>query len=281
MSEQLDNPAPAPSDTPSTPPVADPAPAPQADPSPAKDWREEWSAGDEKMRNMLNRYNSQADIAKALFETKRQIDSGVYKKAVPFPADASDEVKAQWRKENGIPTQHTEYKLPEGLVIGDADKPTIENFLKTMHDQNVPDGVPQAAVDWYFKAQEERAAKEVEESRKFKQETEEVLRQRWGSEYLANYRMAEAFAIEKFGEHVGQALLSAGPEAVEAIASISRDINPAATIAPHSNNPAASIADEKAQLEMKMKNLDSWKNDKKGQARYQEILAYERRVAQR
>ena len=278
MTDEIETPV---ADVPTTPaPAADTPPAPTPDPAPT-DWRKEWAGDDEKLFSLLGRYSSPKDVGKAFYERNKQIDSGVYKKAIPFPADATDDVKAEWRKENGIPLSAADYKMPDGLVIGEADKPIIDEFLKSMYDGNVPDGVPQKAIEWYFKTQEAQAANQAASEAEFAKQTTQALKQEWGAEYQANYNIAQSYALETYGEVVGDIMLGLGAETVKQLANQARLINPAATIVPHSNNPTAAIADEKAELEKRMRNTESWKKDTKGQARYQEIIAYERRTAGR
>lgn len=261
----------APEDVPAAPAPQDAAPAPP-------DWRKEWAAGDEKIAAMLGRYNSQQDVAKALHERNKQIDSGVYRKNVPFPSDAADDVKAQWRKENGVPATIAEYKLPEGLVIGEADRPVVDEFLQSMHNGNVPDGIPQRVLDWYFKAQEAQAAKAAAESVAYDKLQERTLRTEWGGDYDENFAIASHHAVEFYGKDAAEILLSLGATVTKGLAKAGREVNPAATIVPHSNNPTAAIADEKSELEKRMRNIETWKRDVKGQARYQEIVSYERKT---
>lgn len=260
-------PAPAPSGA-----AADPAPAP----SPTGDWPADWrvkaAGGDEKLLKALERYNSPVDGFKALQELRTKLSSGEYKKEIPPPSDP--EQLKEWRKENGVPETHEAYDLtlPEGIVIGDDDKPFVNEFLKAMHEKNMPAGPVKEAVAAYYAMQQKQIADAVNADRAFKQETEEALRAEWGPEYRPNYNLAENFAVTRFGEDVGRAILEAGPEAVKAMAAISREINPAMTLVPNSNNPTQAISDELNTLR-KMVGTPEWFRSPDKQARYQQLLA--------
>lgn len=131
-------PTPQPVDpAPVDPKPADPAPAdlapvdPPADPV-AGDWPEDWrskaAGGDEKLMKFLERYNSPKAVVGALVDARKLISQGVNR---PPKADATPEEVAAWRAENGIPEKPDGYEvsLPDGFVIGEADKPVVDSFL--------------------------------------------------------------------------------------------------------------------------------------------------------
>jgi len=239
------------------------------------DWRERASGGDEKMMKMLSRYNTEADMAKSLYDVNRKIREGEYTRDVPPPEDEG-ELKA-WREEKGIPEKAEDYSLPDGLVIGDDDKEVVNTFLEAMHEGNVPDGIPEKAIEAYYKIQEEQSAKAVEAEKLQAQQTEEVLRDKFGREYLPTMNMAKSFAHERFGELVGDAILST-PESAEALAAIAREINPAITVVPNAANPQQAIGDELSSLRKQMQNQDSWAKNTSGQRRYIELIAAQDRM---
>jgi len=292
MTDEVESPqtAPPPAATqPDPAPVASPpsdagSPAPAQTVEPAGDWPSDWRAkaagGDDKLLKMLERYNSPVDGFKALAEARNKISSGEYKKQVAPPEDA--EQLALWRKENGVPDTHESYDLsmPEGIVIGDDDKPFVDAFLKSMHEKNMPAGPVKEAVAAYYKLQQDQIAAAVQADRAFQQETEEALRSEWGYEYKPNFNMAENFAVTRFGEEVGRAILQAGPEAVKAVAALAREINPAGTLVPNSNNPTQAISDELNQLKKEI-GTPAWYADTSKQARYQQLVAAQQAYSSR
>lgn len=275
MSEQDPQPA-APATT--TDPA--PAPAPVTDPQPTNEptpaepsWRERISGGDPDILKMTGRYNTEQDFAKAHKELQTKVSSGEYKKNIPFPENGTDEQIAAWRKENGIPETPDGYDLSnmDGLTISDEDKPYVDEFLKGVHAKNLPPDAARAAIATYFEIQQQEAAKAIEADRAWKSEQEEALRAKFGPEYLPNYNMAHDFAVTRFGKDVGEALMSAGAPAVEALAAIAREINPAATVVPNSSDPGKAIGDQLTELKKKV-GTPEWYANPDLQNRYAQLL---------
>ena len=262
-------PTPAPTDP---TPTATPAPSEPVQSDWSVDWRQKASGNDEKILKTLERYNSPADVAKALVELRGKLSSGEYKRNVTPPIDDPEAMKV-WRTENGIPESPEGYevKLGDGIVMGDADKPYVDEFVKSMHAKNMPPSAVNEALNAYFAMQNRQAAEMVKEDRAFQQQAEEALRQEWGHEYLPNYNMAKEFATQKFGVEVGSAILQAGPDAVKAVASLAREINPAMTLVPNSANPTQAIADELQTLKGKIGSPE-WYRNPKMQERYTQLV---------
>lgn len=238
------------------------------------DWRREFAGDDEKFLNHLSKFNTPKDVAKLSFDFRQKLSSGEYKRNVPFPADGTPEEQAEWRTENGIPDSFEKYALPEGIVVGDEDRPIVNAFLETMHKSNVPEPAVKEAVKWYYQAQEQAAAQRAEEEKAQKIQTEEALRAELGAEYRPIMKMTENFVKTRFGETLGDAMLSS-PELVKGFADIAREINPAATIVPNSANPLKGVKDEIAKYREEMRNPDKWAKNTEGQKRMVELLAAE------
>jgi hypothetical protein len=269
---------------PANPAPSDPAPITSAatdsvQPDWPTDWRQKASGGDEKVLKQLERYNSPADVSKALLELRGKLSSGEYKRNVAPPVDDVEAMKV-WRTENGIPESPGGYevKLGDGIVMGDADKPYVDEFVKSMHAKNMPPSAVNEALNAYFAMQNRQAAELAKEDRAFQQQAEEALRQEWGHEYLPNYNMAKEFATQRFGVEVGSAILQAGPDAVKAVASMAREINPAMTLVPNSANPTQAIADELKTLSG-MIGTPEWYRDTAKQKRYVELKAAQERFS--
>lgn len=247
MSEEVKQPENNVTDQPAA--VADAATAVQdAPPVVAQDWpndfRERFAGEDKDKLAYAARYNSVNDLLNAGYEAAKLIKKGEHKKFEKPGKDAAPEVLAEYRKNMGVPDSPDKYSLPEGVVLGEQDKPVFDAYFKAMHENNVPDDVAKTTVDWYYKMVQEREAQEAQQATEFKSQTEEALRSEWGAEYKMNYNMVESFAVNRFGEVVGRAILDAGPDAVKALAGIAREINPAATLMPNVANPTAAIDDE-------------------------------------
>lgn len=274
MPDEIPQADPAPQAQPSVAPTPDPAPTqdpPQSQQDWPTDWRERLAGDNTDMLKTLSRYNTPGDYAKAGFELRQKVSSGEYKRQTAFPADGTDEDKAAWRKENNIPDAADKYKLPEGLVVGDMDKPVIDEFLSMAHQENIPDGVPERVLDWYYKTQAKQAEAMAVSDGEFRKQTEDTLREEFGAEYRPIMNMAENFATTRFGEDVGKALMGAGPDVIKAVAAIAREIEPTMTVVPNSNNPSQAIASELESLS-KMIGTPEWFRSPDKQARYQQLL---------
>lgn len=296
----LDDPTPPPADPALAPPVdltppapADPAgdPPPPADPAgdtpPAsdfeKDWRSALSKGDGDLLKFLGRYQSPDSAIKKFKEINDDIKAGKYRK--PIGDDATDEEKAAYRKEQGIPDTADGYydKLPEGLVVGDDDKPFVGKFLAEMHAVDAPPAMVNAALDSYYAILQEQAETQADVARQAEQAGVEALRGEWGADYKRNLNVmhsyldtlpkpvAEAFRFGKGGDGVP---LGYNPEVLKWLTGQALEANPVATLVPGAGaNQASAIADEMAEIEGIMRSdRDRYNKDDKMQARYRELI---------
>ncbi|MEK0418300.1 MAG: hypothetical protein RI949_2306 [Pseudomonadota bacterium] len=298
----LNTPAPAPvaGDPPSNPaPAADPAPAapPAGDPPPAagdwpSDWRDKYAGGDEKKLKRLQRYGSPAAALDALFNAQQKIAQGIKE---PLPADAPPEVVARWREDNGIPQTPDGYKMPDGVVLGENDKPLVDDFLKTAHERNWSPDQVQTAVSWFMERQAAQAdaiaARDVEARMQF----EDELRSEYGPQYRQEVKRAVEFlrtAPEGLDEKLMGGRLADGtpignsPEVIRWLNSLQREMYPAATVVPGAGtNAVQAIESELASLNKMMGDRSSeyWKGPMaaRHQARAQELISAQQKQRQR
>lgn len=287
---------------------ADPPATPPADPPAAKsldNWRDlavgtlpddaspEQKEEHDKLTKLVKRFNTLPDAVKALREAQRKISSGELK--APLPKNATPEQVAEWRRENGIPEKPEDYKieLPKGAVLGDADKPIVDGFVKAMHEKNTPPDVVNAAVAWYVQSQEERLQAMAESDKAYRAAMEDTLREEWGSDFRANKDGVEAM-VGQWPEEVRKALLTARtgegfliehPGVMRALADQARQLGfVGATVVPKGGDLGASVDQEIAAIEKSMFNEDGtknsayWKSDK-AQARYAQLLETRGRLA--
>lgn len=288
--------APSPAPAASSPAPAAPAPSPAAgapSPSPApaadvkatwpEDWRDQMANGDEKVRKQLDRFASPKDVTNAWRAMQTKLSSGELKSTLP--KDAKPEDVAKWRAENGIPEKHTDYKMPEGVVVGDADKPLIDLFLQEMHGKNASPEMVQTAVASYYKIQEQQAAAIAEADVAHKDEMENTLRAEWGPEYRSNVNAVVSMLSTAPGgikDKILSARMADGraitndPDVLRWLASTARELNPVATVVPAGGDQMGAINDEIGALEKLMGNRSSeyWKgpNADKNQARYRQLV---------
>lgn len=149
-----------------------------------EDWREKLAGDDAKFLAHLKRYTSPANYAKAGFDAQQKIRSGEFKK--PLADDASDEEKAAWRKEHGIPETPDKYLETidlGGFVPGDAEKPLINDFAKVAHGLNLPPASVSKVMQWYYGNQEKAQAEQQQIDVQYKQDSLVDLRTELGAEF--------------------------------------------------------------------------------------------------
>lgn len=287
---QDQNPTPAPSSTPT------PAPQPSTDPSdieePAvkdSDWvsvRAKIANGDPKIEARLARYSSVESAIEALISAQNKIAQGVTKTA--FPKDGSPEEMAAWRTENGVPDSPEGYDLTleEGVVMGEEDKPLVDDFLKHAHAENYTPAQVNAAVNWYMNMREEEANAIAENDANLRISGEEAVRELWGAETQLNKQIIMNL-MNSAPDGLGDLLLSgrlgdgtpifSHPGALRWFADHARALNPLATVVPgHGQNASQAMEDEISNIEklMRDKESDYWKGPKANQIqeRYRKLL---------
>jgi hypothetical protein len=286
-------PSPTPSPGPSPSPAPSPTPSPAPSPAPAAtawgdNWRETYADKDEKRLNVLKRYASPKDMLDAHFALKQRVDSGELKAVKALPANATPEQIAAYRTENGIPANAGDYlaNLPNGLVIGEADKPALTNFAEAMHKANTPPAVVHQAIAWYNQWQEQQAADVVKSEREARSKGEDELRAAWGGDYKTNVNLANDFLTNTAGAELSEALSSAvlpdgtlfgdNPKALQWLAQIAREVNPVATLVPSGagGGSAATVDTEIAEIEKLMRtNRAEYNRDEGKQKRLHDLYA--------
>lgn len=291
------DPAP-PADPPADPPPSDPAPSdPPADPAPKgkgdegywpNDWRKNIAGEDEKLLKRLERYASPKALSDALVSVQNRISAGELRGVLP--KNATEEQVKQWREENGIPESPDKYELalPKGLVIGEDDKPIIDDMLKTLHGVNANNEQVSQAVNFYYAAIEKAEADRQEADRTAAQAAQDALHNEWGPEFRANMNAIDGLLATapgdvkeqlKFGRLADGTPIMANADAIRWLNSLSREINPVTTLVPNAGaDVSGSIDAEIKAIEKDMgapkgspEHKAYWGDDKR-QARYRALL---------
>lgn len=245
-------------------------------------WRETYAADDPKLLARLQRYQSPKAALDALVAAQNRISSGELK--APLGANATPEEVAAFRTQNGIPEKPEGYleKLPDGLVIGDADKPMFESFAKGLHDLNADPKIAQYAVKWYNEFQEQQGTKLAEGDATARQTTEDELRAEWGNDYRANINHITGFLsqapkgvadlVTNARSADGKAILN-DPNVMRWFAQIAREANPVGIIVPNTGgNAGETIDSEIAKIEKVMRDdRTSYNKDEKMQGRLRDL----------
>lgn len=266
------------------------------DEKPAEDWRVKFAGGDEKELKRLARFASEADVFKAYRELEKKKSSGEL--VSKLSKDSTPEELAAWRKDNGIPETADKYELKfdNGLVIGEQDKPLIDEFVTKMHMENASPAQVKAAVASYYEILGKQQQAMAEQDSEYADQNIELLREEWGGDYKKNKNAVDGFINNFLPDDLRSAfinarmpdgkLLGANADIIKAFASIAYEINPAATVMPSSqNNPGAAINDEISSIEKLVGDRSSayWRGPEsdKMQSRYSELLSAREKIAAR
>jgi hypothetical protein len=282
-------------------PVAATNPAPTALPDPATtetkaapaadDWatlRTKLAGDDEKMLKRLSRYGTMQEAFKAGVEAQNKIGS---LKSTNKPAeDATPEELTAYRAANGIPESPDKYEiaLPNGMVVGDADQPLVDAFLKDAHAANIDPKTVNKFLATQLEIKEKFVQDRAEKDLQSLAEAREALSSPdvWGSEVKLNVNLISSFldtAPKGVKELISNARGADGlPIAnnvavLQWLATTARELNPMATVVPGSGSNSAQVVEaELAKLTKMMGDQKSeyWKgpSSEKNQQRFRELV---------
>lgn len=191
------------------PPVTDggtpPADKPEAE-GPAQ-WRTDLNpTGDAEVAKMLARYNSPANVAKALRAAQLKISTGDLR---PKLGEGATEAEiAAYRKAEGIPEKWEDYTIPVPATrpLDDVEKTIIDDFRKQAHGLNVPPTLAKSLTEWFLGVNDTQAQVMRDRALEARQKTEDTLRTEWGPEYRSNIAAVNTMLAERMGD-AGPALL--------------------------------------------------------------------------
>lgn len=248
---------------------------------------------DEKAKKLFERYTDPVAAGKALRELNLRISKGELRS--PLKKDATPEELNAWRQEHGIPDKPEGYELKfdNGLVIGDDDKPLVDQYVAAMHAQNATPEMVKAGVQTYLKMAADIAAGRKEMDADHSSETQEILRQEWGGDYKKNLGGMSAL-LTHAGKDVEEAVLNArgpdgrglfnNPAVVKWFSGHARELGfTGGTVTPAGGDRMESVDQEISKIEGLMNNADGTRNpvywkDEKMQGRYRDLLQARERL---
>jgi len=258
----------------------------------AFDWRKELAGDDENAKKALERFTDPKTFTKSFIEAQNKLRSGDF--ARPLPANATADQIKDWRAANGVPEKPEGYfeKLPDGLVIGADDKPLFDAYAKVWHDNNASTPLVHAMTKMYFDGQAKMKADEAQVDRADAQKTVGELRTKWGGSYESNMAILNNW-VEGMGADIAplfrDATLGDGTRlfnnagVVEALASVARQLNPAAHLLPAGGEAnIMSIDAEIAKIDKMMRtDRKAYNADPKIQERYRELITAKQKLGSR
>lgn len=209
-------------------------------------WREVLSTGpdgkpQEAVLNRLTRYKDPRAAVEALVSVQERISKGELRSAIP--KDATPEAMTAWRAENGIPETADKYdiKLPNGITIGEKDKPIIDALFKEMHPNGLSNAMASKFVESYYKVLEGQTAAAAAALAETKKQVEDKLRTEMGTDYRPNQNLIAGVINEMVpaGSPLAkriQGALETDAEFAHFMAKVARTINPVTTMIPGSDS---------------------------------------------
>lgn len=257
-------------------------------------WREAMAGEDAEAMKTLGRFTEPGALWKSYNELRQKQSKGELKSVTPFPAEGTPEDQNAWRKEHGIPEKPEAYDttLPGGLVIGDADKPMVDSYLKAAHAANIPNEVVKENLKWYLGTYVPEMQKaQADQDAEFRSEAAGKLREMWGADYKRNItavtnllnQAPEALRARIWGGRTADGnLIGDDPDIMQFFADLSLTINPVTTLTSGGHVDTAKGVNERlAELDKMMKtDRQAWNKSPELQDEYQRLVdAKERMLA--
>lgn len=236
------------------------------------DWRQAMAAGDTKELERLQRIASPEALHKSYRELEKKM-SGM-KLPPTLPENPTPEQLTEYRKQIGVPEKFEGYyeKLPQGLVIGEEDKPAMNMLAERLHSKNVAPEIVADVVDVYYKIQEQNHQEMIEAQKALRQQTEDDLRKEWGADYRATVNSiktmfdgmdADTKELLEGMQLADGSLAFNHPGFMRWVGGMALQINPAALVMPGQSggDKTATIKDQLTAnfAEMK-KNINAWQS---------------------
>jgi hypothetical protein len=182
-------------------------------------WRESIAEAisDPKAGEALKRYQSPAEMAKALLAAQQKIRSGEYKRAVPLPEGADEAAVKAWREEQGLPSTPDDYKVPTlaGVDFENLDEVTrsdLNEFRTAAHGTNMTQAQADAAMGVAIKLAERQMERQAEADAMNMDRLDDTLRAEWGREFKQNLKTTHAWMNQQFGDATDAILLARMPD---------------------------------------------------------------------
>lgn len=231
------------------------------------DWREQLAGEDEALLSSLKRYRSPAGMAKAFKELRAKLSQGAHLKDKPGD-DATDEEKAAWRAQQGVPKTADDYekgwKAPEGFILSDGDKQLMKGFAASVHGKEWTQTHFNDAMAWYVEHQAAQQAARQDMDLDFQAEAIRELKAEMGpADYRRGIQSIQTLRQFETEEGLLNAVLDNArmpdgrklgdiPGVVRMVMAWAGEIDPQARIAPSDPNMSG------AGLEARIAEIEGW-----------------------
>jgi hypothetical protein len=265
-----------------------------------EDWREKMAkhrAGDDdkaykKELKRLQNFASPEGVYGMGREAEAKLTSG---KLLKRPEkDAKPEEVKEFYQQLGAPEKPDEYysnlQLDNGAVVGEADKPFLEDLAKTVHGSSAPVTPEQFKVftNWYYKQQEINAAEMDEADDTHRIQSERDLKTELGASFKREIKALpilfqhapggsdinnekSVYARIMGGRTADGRLMGNDPDVLRWLMGLRAEINPNATVTEDGTGTPQTVEDEIKKIEGIMRT-DRKTYNRDFAARYQELL---------
>lgn len=244
------------------------------------------------VKTLLDRTGDPSKLVAITRELQRAVSDGG---RVKIPgADATDEERAAFYKQINQPDNPEglveNIKLSDGVILGDLDKPVVDDFAKAVHGATTPQEFVDKTVDWYLQLQDQQIAEMDTQDEANRTATQQELRNTWGDGYQREMNIAEmAFKdAPAVKELLMEARLSDGTvlkdnaDAMKWLNHIARQSYEVQTVVQDGEANINTVESEIEEIEkFRRENKSAYFKDEKKQARYRELLGVRERHQQR
>ncbi len=247
------------------------------------DWRDDFAGGDDKFKSTLERFSTLSDAGKSYREGQQTIRSGQHNQ--PPADDADEKIVTAYREANGIPMEAKGYleNMPDGLVLGEDDMPIAEVFMSALHSVHAPPSYAHALIGAYNKWAEQIQDDIAETDAIQHTESEEALRQEWGTDYQANINMAGAYLERVYGKEAKEDMMNGryadgrafmnNSKVLEGMAAEQRRFDPRTQLVKPGVDPSQTLNDELAEIDkFRREHRTEYFKNEKMQARERELI---------
>ena len=243
-----------------------------------------------QLSKRFERFASPKALADSYLALEQQISAGEFVR--PLGDKPTDKELATYREQHGVPPKPEGYleDLPNGLVIGEEDKPEIERYLGVLHEANVPKAVADKLLQAVEDTKAERIARIEEADADHAVEIEDALRAEYSGDYRQNIARVSSL-LDNMGTDVAEALQNARtadgrallnvPGVMQAFVNVARELMPTIEM-PGSGGTEANLKNIETRLaeisKLRRENRADYNKNKAVQEEERELIRAQERL---
>ncbi len=256
-------------------------------------WRQLMAGDDEKELKRLDRFADPSKVYGGFRNIEKRMSSGDIKSTLP--TNATDEDKAKWRTENGIPEKAEDYELkfPDGTAVEATDKETLKVLTEAAHKIHLTPSQFSEMLSAQYQATEQDEERQKTEDVDFAKQIADELHESWGRDFRLHQSMIQQNVSRNYPDLYDKLMrgrlsdgtpIGSSKEVLAWILDNEREINPASTIVPAGGGTIiGTVSDRIIEIKALMGNRESdyWKGPKSEglQAEYRKLTEAQEKIA--